>query len=90
MAAEITDVNTSEEQEMKKKIEPSEGSRYMSAQQLYLDLIEQVNALKDEKKVDTVPVTEKVADIEEMDVEGKVTAKEIAAKLNEIIKALKS
>jgi len=90
VAAEITDVNTSEEQEMKKKIEPSEGSRYMSAQQLYLDLIEQVNALKDEKKVDTVPVTEKVADIEEMDVEGKVTAKEIAAKLNEIIKALKS
>lgn len=75
---------------MKKKIEPSEGSRYMSAQQLYLDLIEQVNALKDEKQVDTVPVTEKVADIEEMDVEGKVTAKEIAAKLNEIIKALKS
>ena len=75
---------------MKKKIEPSEGSRYMSAQQLYLDLIEQVNALKDEKQVDTVPVIEKVADIEEMDVEGKVTAKEIAAKLNEIIKALKS
>jgi len=75
---------------MKKKIEPNEGSRYMSAQQLYLDLIEQVNALKDEKKVDTVPVTEKVADIEEMDVDGKVTAREIAAKLNEIIKALKS
>lgn len=75
---------------MKKKIEPSEGSRYMSAQQLYLDLIEQVNALKDEKQVDTVPVIEKVADIEEMNVEGKVTAKEVAAKLNEIIKALKS